>query len=244
MSALFPGEPKKLDVLTHLEEVRKRILFCFIILGCCSVLSFFNGDNILRYLKEPLRGTVDRLIFIGPTEAFVAYVKVSLLSGFIISFPFIILQIWLFLAPAIDRTVKRRVIFWLSIAILLFFLGVVFSRYVALPAALKFLIDFGRRIALPSISLGKYVSFSGAIILVGGIIFELPVFMAILSETRIVEQSMLKKKRMHAYLAILIFSAIITPTQDILNMLIFAIPMIVLYEAGIMIVGAIEKQRA
>jgi len=125
----------------------------------------------------------------------------------------------------------------------LFMTGITFSYCVAIPAALKFLINFGRDVAIPQITLGKYISFFGALILVGGIVFEIPVVMGLLTDAGLIKTRVLREKRHFAVLIIMIFAAVITPTQDVLNMLMFAIPMVLLYEVGLLISKAIERRK-
>ncbi|MFH1411911.1 MAG: twin-arginine translocase subunit TatC [Candidatus Omnitrophota bacterium] len=242
MSPLYPEESKKLDVISHLEELRKRILWCVGIIAAASCGAFFAGDRILAAAKKPIEGLVDSIIFISPAEAFTAYLKVIILTGFVASFPVIIYHLWAFLSPAFEKKKRKRIIVWLVLALALFFAGITFSYSVAIPTALKFLIAFGKNIAVPAISLGKYISFFGALILAGGMIFEIPVVIGLLADVGMLRSSSLRKKRHIAVLAIMVVAAVITPTQDILNMLIFAVPMILLYEMGILIARIIEKK--
>lgn len=241
MSAIYPEESKNLDVIGHLEELRKRILYSLLILCGGAIVSFWQGEYLLAWVRKPVSGLVQELIFISPTEAFVAYIKIAILSGFVITFPFILYNLWAFIAPAMSKKMKGRIVIWLVAGFILFFCGVAFSYFLAIPAALKFLLGFSEGIAVPMITLGKYVSFFGALILVGGITFEIPVIIGLLADANIVKAEFLKKKRHLAVIAIMIFAAVITPTQDILNMLIFAIPMLVLYEVGILIASIIQK---
>ena len=243
MSPFYPQETKKLDVIGHLEELRKRILFSLIVICIASVIAFWKGNFLMTLVKEPIRDLADELIFLSPTEAFIAYIKVALLSGFIISFPVILYHLWAFLFPALSGKVKGRISLWLGFAFILFFSGIAFSYYIAIPAALNFLIKFGSEIASPRIALGKYISFFGALILVGGLIFEIPIIIGLLTDTGILKTSILRKKRHYAILVIMIIAAIITPTQDIFNMLLFAVPMMLLYETGIIIGLLIELKK-
>jgi len=194
-------------------------------------------------VRRPARHLIEELIFISPTEAFTAYIKVVLLAGFVLCFPVILYQVGAFLSPAVRKGARGRIVVWLSLALVCFFAGIAFSYFVAIPAALTFLINFGSNIAVPKITLGKYISFFGALILVGGIIFEIPIIMGLLADAGILNTRLLRKKRVYAILAIMVFAAVITPTQDILNMLLFAVPMIILYEAGLVIAWFIENRR-
>jgi len=243
MSPVYLEETKKLDVLSHLEELRRRILYCLAAFICAAGIAFSQGAIVMALVKAPIRGLVEELIFIGPTEAFVAYIKVAFLAGFIACFPVMLYHAWAFFSPALPRKVRSRVVLWLSASLALFFGGVAFSYFAAIPAALDFLIGFSRGIAAANITLGKYVSFFGALILVGGIVFEIPVVIGLLADVGLVKTRTLRGKRHYAILAIMIFAAVITPTQDILNMLLFALPMILLYEAGILVALVIERKK-
>ena len=243
MNAIYPEETKKLDIISHLEELRKRILYCLAVLLVLAILAFWQGDFLMRFVKRPINGLVAELIFIGPTEAFIAYIKVALLAGFIVSFPFIVYHAWAFLSPAFEKKTRKRIVLWMLLSLVLFFTGVCFSYFLAIPLALDFLMGFSSGIAVPKITLGNYISFFGALILCGGIIFEIPVVIGLLADIGLLRTEVLRKKRHYAVIAVLIFAAIITPTQDILNMLLFALPMIFLYEIGIIIASVIEKHK-
>ncbi|MFH1877255.1 MAG: twin-arginine translocase subunit TatC [Candidatus Omnitrophota bacterium] len=243
MNALYPAEAKKIDVISHLEELRRRILYCIAILLCVTVITFIHGNFLMDLVKRPSAAIIDELIFISPTEAFSSFLKTAFLAAFIVSFPFILYQIWAFLAPAFDRGMKKRVALWLLLSLFLFFTGILFSYLVIIPAALNFLLNFNSGIASARITLGKYVSFIGALILAGGLTFEIPVVIGLSVDCDIIRTDILKRKRHLAFLAILIFAAVITPTQDIVNMLLFAFPMMLLFEAGIIIGSFLENRK-
>jgi sec-independent protein translocase protein TatC len=244
MSSFYPEESKKLDIISHLEELRKRILFCLVILLVAGGVAFWKGDYIMTLVRRPINGLTGELIFIGPTEAFVAYIKVALLAGLIGSFPLILYQVWAFLSPAVPKEMRGRIVVWLIFAFLLFIAGISFSYFLAIPAALDFLLGFSSGIAEAKITLGNYISFFGALVLIGGIAFEIPVAIGLLADAGIIQPELLKKKRHIAYLGIMIFAAVITPTQDILNMLIFALPMVLLFEAGIIVALLVNRNKS
>jgi sec-independent protein translocase protein TatC len=243
MSGLYPPESQKLDVVSHLEELRKRLLICLGFIGTATVLLFIRAHDLIRLAKRPLGDLVSNLIFISPTEAFLSTVKVCLLTGFVICFPVILYQAWSFLADAVPKSLRKNIVIWMFLALLLFITGVLFSYFIALPAALDFLLSFGREIATPAITLGKYISFFGALIFVGGVVFEIPIVIGLLSDLGLLKSELLRKKRHYAILAILVVAAFITPTQDIVNLLLFAVPMILLFEVGIWISALLENQR-
>lgn len=243
MSDVYPPEAQKLNVVGHLEELRRRILICLGYLIIISIIMFANGTKLIALVKKPVDDLNLHLIYISPTEVFTSYLKLSLLFGFVICFPVILFQIWAFLAPAVEKEKRYHVVIWILLALVCFVLGISFSHYIALPVAFKFLMSFGGDVAIPYITLSKYISFFSALVLIGGIVFEIPVIIGLLTDIGLLKSAVLKNKRQYAVLVMLILSAILTPTQDIINMLMFALPMIVLYEVGVVISGFIERNK-
>ncbi len=233
----------KINVLGHLEELRRRVLFVLAVFVVFSGIAFWKGDILVEVLRVPVRDTVGGFIFISPTEAFAAYIKMAVLAGFVGVFPVIVYHSWKFLSPAFTVGSGPRVFLWMTLALLLFYAGIGFSYFVAMPAALDFLIGFPGKGVTPSISLGEYVSFFAALIVCGGMVFQLPIVMGVASDLGIIRAEDLKKRRKYAVVAMMILAAIITPTHDMVNMLIFALPMIGLYEAGIMLSSVLEKKK-
>jgi sec-independent protein translocase protein TatC len=243
MDGLYPDEGKKLDVVGHLEELRKRILISLLFLSLATVAAFSMGGKIVEIVKLPVKAYVKEFIFISPTEAFTSYFKLSLLAGFAISFPVILYQVWAFISPAFSRKKKIRLSLWLMLSFILFVAGILFAYFLAVPAALKFLLSFGSEISVPMISIGKYISFFGAMVLIGGIVFEIPIVISISVDMGFIKTITLRSKRPVAFILIITAAAIITPTQDIINMMIFALPMYLLYEIGILLAIIIEKSK-
>ncbi|MFA5388791.1 MAG: twin-arginine translocase subunit TatC [Candidatus Omnitrophota bacterium] len=235
--------PARMSVIEHLEELRRRIIISLIFLVIATVLSFVFVDKISAVLRLPALGIIENFIFTSPAEVFAAYLRLSVLAGFIISIPFILLQLGLFLMPALGAGKKRAVINGLLASFALSISGLIFSYFLALPFALKFLVNFARDAAMPMISIDKYFSFAGALLLVGAAIFQIPVIMGLLSQLGILNAAFFRKNRKYAMVAIFIIAAIITPTQDIVNLLIFSVPMLALYEAGILACAIIEKRK-
>lgn len=239
----YPSESKNLDFIGHLEELRRRIIISLACFIGTSILFFFQGQALMRMVTCPLKSLNHELIFISPTEVFVAFVKVSLLAGFIVSFPVLLYQLWAFVSPAVQYKARSHIFLWFGTALICFAAGIGFSYGVAVPAALKFLLSFGMDVARAQITLGRYVSFFTALVFIGGIIFEIPVIMGLLAALGILKTKILKEKRAYAILGIMVAAAVVTPTQDIFNMLVFALPMYVLFEIGILLAGFIERRK-
>ncbi|MFP4472990.1 MAG: twin-arginine translocase subunit TatC [Candidatus Omnitrophota bacterium] len=243
MAEPHPEDADHLSVVGHLAELRKRILLYLSTLAVFVVLAFSRGHDLIRIARRPAQGLIEQLIFISPGEAFSAYIKTAVLSGFILSFPFMLYHLWAFVSPAVEREKHKTVILWISMALVFFVGGLLFSYYVALPAALKFLIGFGENIAAANITVNKYISFFGMLMMAGGAVFEIPIIIGLLADIGLVTPAVLKKNRRFAILIILIVAAVITPTQDVINLLIFSLPMMLLYELGIVIASCLEKRR-
>lgn len=241
---LYPEESKKLDFLAHLEELRKRIIYSLAVFALSAIVLFSLSERLMRLVTAPIRGLTGKMIFISPTEAFTAYLTAALLASLVVTFPFILYQVWAFIAPAVPKKKRPHIVVWLLFSLILFLGGFAFSYFLAIPGALTFLMNFGREVASPQITLGRYVSFFGALELAGGIVFQIPIAIALLADTGIVSAQAFRRKRPHAIVAIMIFAAVITPTQDIVNMLIFALPMMLLFEVGLLVATYIEKGRA
>jgi len=246
MHNLYPKESQNLDFLGHLEELRRRLLICLAFLAVASLIAFTQKKLLMGLIERPASGLIEKLIFIAPAEVFGAYIKISLLGGFILSFPVILYQAWAFLTPALTESPRTglRIMVWMAAALVCFVAGILFSYFIAIPAALRFLISFGADIAYAYITLNKYVSFFGALILTGGLVFEIPIVMVLLVDTGLLKTRTVKTRRPYAYLTILVLAAVITPTQDVVNMLIFALPMILLFELGVWIASLVEKGKA
>lgn len=226
---------KPLTWTEHLEELRKRITISLITLGITSVASIPFTQRLLEILKWPAKGTIGRLAFFSPQEAFLIYMRIALLSGLIVSMPIILYQLWAFIAPAIEERLKKRATLFILFCFTAFITGIFFAYFILIPPALKFLLSFGKEQLEPVISAGKYISFVVSLILASGVVFQMPVLSLVLSRLGIITPQILRKKYKYAIVIIFIVAAIITPTPDAFNMLILALPMLFLYEVSIWI---------
>jgi len=243
MNELYPPESQSMGLIGHLAELRRRILTCLIFFTAVVVCLFSQGYLLLDLLEVPAKGIIKEFIFTAPTEAFTTYFTVVLLGAFIVSFPVVLYQLWAFVVPAMPRTSRRFVLIWLLFALVSFLGGIVFSYSILLPSAFNFLVGFGEGIAKPMISLAQYMSFAVAIILIGGVVFEIPFLIGMLTEVGILQSRVLRSGRRYAIFAIFVIAAVVTPTQDVVNLLLFAIPMLVLYEVGILLSQWVESRK-
>jgi len=227
---------KRLSFLEHVEELRKRILHSLFFIALMSFGAYFLADKILPFLVRP----VGRLVFISPQEAFLAHIKVSIFCGVMISVPFLLYQVWAFVYHALDKNEVKVIVTLGPLSLFFFIFGVIFGYFVIVPIGIKFLLGFATNYLTPMISVNNYISFVSMLTLVFGVIFELPIIVVFLTRLGIVTPFLLSTKRRYAILFIFIVAALITP-PDIVTQCLMAIPLIVLYEIGIIFSRCVYK---
>jgi sec-independent protein translocase protein TatC len=217
---------------THIASIKRRLLVIAGTVVACFFLTFAYAAELISWLKRPL---VDDLIFYGPTEALFASIKVSLLAGVVLGLPVIFYQFWKFIEPALLPKERRWAIPLFGLAAGLFGLGLVFCNLVILPLVIQFFVSFGMdRELTPQLAVGTYIDFNVKFLLIFGFAFELPMVLTLLSRAGLVSPQGLARYRKHAVMLTLIVSAIITPDATLFTMLLMAVPLMVLYEVGIL----------
>ncbi len=231
-------EQDKIPFTAHLEELRKRLIVCFIAVGIGFVLSYGFKEKLFQILTRPLISvmqTGDKLIFTGLPEAFFTYLKVALFSGIILSTPVIFYQFWMFVAPGLYEKEKQHMIPIVFLSTFFFVGGSFFGYFIVFPYGFKFFLGFASEIIRPLPSMREYLSFASKLLLAFGLVFELPLIITFLAKLGIVSVSFLKKNRKYALLLFFMGAAILTP-PDVVTQVMMALPLIVLYE--ISIIGA------
>jgi sec-independent protein translocase protein TatC len=224
---------RELSLTGHLDELRKRIIISLVSLGIAVLVSFPFGPVLLRILKAPASGVIDKLAYFSPEEAFLVYMRISFFCGFAVSLPVILQQVWSFLSPAIDDRHKKHGKYFILACLAMFIAGCSFAYFILLPQGLRFLMGIGRGDLEPVISAGKYVSFVTNIILYSGLLFQMPLLGLFLAGIGLIDAAFLRRNFRLAIVVIFAVAAIITPTTDIVNMLFLALPMLLLYEITI-----------
>ncbi|MDA8163187.1 MAG: twin-arginine translocase subunit TatC [Desulfobacteraceae bacterium] len=238
---------KELSLTGHLAELRNRIIVALIAIAAGSALSYAFIEPIFAILARPLEAVLPpgtTLIFTSYPEAFFVYLKLAIVCGVFISSPVILYEIWAFVAPGLYDHERQLVLPFVLLSSIFFVGGGLFGYFVAFPAAFKFFASFGNKYLrlLPNVS--EYFSLTIHLLLGFGAAFELPVFMALLGVVGIIDAKMLRKNRRYAILVNFILAAVLTPTPDIMNQLILAVPLMLLYEISIVLVWLIGKRRA
>lgn len=232
---------KKLTILGHLTELRNRLIKAVIAVVITTIIAFVFADYIFKFLTVPLKG--NELIFIDMTEMFGVYMKVCLAAGVALAMPVLIYQLIMFIAPALTPKEKKYVYLVLPWIAFMFIGGVAFSYFVFLPPAITFLFTFGENIATPQIRIGSYIDVVTRLMLITGIIFELPVVSTFLARLGIVNYKWLASKRKIALVVAFIVAAIVTPTVDLVTQCMVAAPLIVLYEMSIWLARLVQRKR-
>jgi sec-independent protein translocase protein TatC len=221
----------------HLEELRWCLLKSLAAIILASVLCYFFSDAIFRIMVAPLRqslGAGQSLIGTGVTEAFFIEIKVALAGGVFFSCPVIFYQIWRFISPGLSGNEKRLVLPFVLCATLFFIGGAVFCYRVVLPVAFQYFIEqYGTIDVTPAIRIGEYFTFFFRMILAFGVTFELPVFTFFLVRLGIWDYRFMLRSFRYAIVAIFIIAAVLTPTPDVINQSLLALPMLLLYVISI-----------
>jgi sec-independent protein translocase protein TatC len=230
-------DEKKLPLTAHLQELRKRLILSFIAVGAGFILCYALAQPIFDILAAPLLKVMPAggsLVFISVAEAFFTYMKVAFIAGLILASPFILYQIWAFVAPGLYQKEKRYVVPFVLGGSLFFAMGVLFGYFIAIPIGFKFLLGYATDFIKPMPSMKEYLSFSIKFLLAFGLVFEFPVVLVLLSRIGVIDAKMLARQRKYAILLIFVFAAVMTP-PDIVSQVLMALPLIGLYELSIVL---------
>ncbi len=237
---------KELSLTEHLAELRTRLIrsIAAVTVGFC--ISYVFIEPIFAMLSRPLEKVLPpgtSLIFTSYPEAFFTYLKLALVCGIFIASPFILYEIWAFVAPGLYEHEKKWALPFVVFSSIFFVGGAFFGYVVVFPAAFNFLAGYaGQDLKLlPSVS--EYFSLTIKLLLGFGAAFELPIFMVFMALIGLIDARMLRKNRKYALLIIFILAAVLTPTPDVVNQCLLAAPLLILYEISIFLVALIGKRR-
>jgi sec-independent protein translocase protein TatC len=237
-----------MSFLQHLEELRRRIIYSLLGVAVGFGGAWWYHVQIFGFMQNPIMIALrahkldEKLVYLNPTEPFNMYLKVALIAGVFIASPFVLYQVWAFIAPGLYRHERRYVLPFLFSTVGLFVAGGAFGYKMVYPAALDFLIGYSSQFQ-PMITIGEYTDLFLVVVAGMGIIFEMPILIFFLALLGIVSAGWMWRNLRYSILVIFIIAAIVTPTTDILNMCIFAAPMVALYVLSIGIAFLVHPKR-
>lgn len=231
---------RNLTLVEHLTELRNRIIYMAVALVAAILLSY----SFSEILVTDMIGIVPEIsfVFIAPAELLLSYIKIAVILGLAVSSPFLILQIWLYISPGLEKKERRTILFSLLFGGVFFILGAVFAYMVVLPLILEFFMGFQVEGIEEMISFNSYLSLVVNTVLSFGLIFELPSIMVIMTRFGIVRVSFLRKNRKYIILVIFVVAAVLTP-PDVISQTLLALPMILLFELGIFLSRIVERKK-
>ena len=246
-------ENKEEGFISHLTELRKRLIPSFIFLTILFVVCYIFSEEIYGFLVSPYAEAVKdsqierRLIFTALQETFLTYIKVAFFAAFFLTCPYILIQIWKFIAPGLYEHEKSALMPYLVLTPILFLLGGMLVYYLIMPLAIKFFLSFestGLTTALPiqlEAKVNEYLSLVMKLIFAFGISFQLPVILSLLARIGFIDSIFLRERRKYVVIIIFAVAAVLTP-PDPVTQIGLAVPLLLLYELSIISVKVIEKK--
>ena len=238
------GELASAPILDHMEELRRRIIYAAVFWALGVGVAWTYRIQLLELLKAPLKGvhTAVNLVATQLTDQFMLSLTISMWAGLVLALPFIVYQVWAFIAPGLYPSERRWAVPFILGAGLAFAGGAFFCYKVMLPNMVSFLLDFLGGQVQNMLRISDYIGTVITFMVATGLIFELPILSVILTRIGIVNWRMLSKIRKFAFVGILIVAAVITPTPDPWNMTLVAVPIYALYELGVLLSRIFERK--
>lgn len=227
-----------MSLVQHLTELRMRLIKSLLAITGGSVVAYGFIEDIMHYLTEP----VGKLYYLQPSEAFFTYLKVAVAAGFLLALPVVFYHVWRFFLPALTKNERKVLGIVVPVSVLLFFAGLAFSFFFVLPAAVRFFMGFGSPELTAMFSVDRYFDFVLTFVIPFGFVFELPLVITILGSLGLVSSAFLQRQQRVVIFLAFIIAAIITPTPDVFTQSMLALPMIILYEVGYLIVRYILRK--
>ena len=233
-----------MSLMEHLEELRRRILYSLGAVAVAFVGCWLVVERIAEFLAEPIYQVLPeghRLAFLGITDPFIIYVKVAALAALFVASPLVLYQVWRFVVPGLYQREQRGALPFILLGPFFFLAGGAFAYFVAFPFAVEFLLGMGEAFQ-PMITVDRYFRFLLYVILGLGLMFELPIFIFLLAQIGVVTPGFLMRNFRWAVLLIFVAAAVVTPTPDVINLCLFALPTIALYLLGVGAAALVAKK--
>nr|WP_319395913.1 twin-arginine translocase subunit TatC [uncultured Desulfobacter sp.] len=241
-------QEEKSPFTEHLGELRDRLIHAFIAVASGFAVAYFFKEKLFEWLTAPLvtamaKGGNAKLIFTGLPEAFFTYLKVALLGGIALSTPVLFYEFWMFVSPGLYRDEKKYLLPIIFLSLIFFIAGSSFGYFIVFPYGFQFFLGFTTETIQAMPSMKEYLSFASKMLLAFGFVFELPLVLTFLSRMGLVTPAFLKKNRKYALLLFFVGAAVITP-PDVVTQIMMAMPLILLYEVGILGASLFSRKAA
>lgn len=225
------------NIRRHLRGVKRRLLWVAAAFGFGASLTWYFNKAIIGWLLAPAHGHLSPSglpVFTGPTEVFTVTINLVTIGGVVFAVPMLAFHLARFFRPLMSQRAMRLAALSLPAVFACYLVGAAFAYWVLLPTGLGFLLQFGAGIATPMVRISEYMDLALALLFWMGVVFELPLAMFLLSKLHIVSHQRFRRLRRHVSTAAIIFSILVTPTTDYVNMLLVAVPIVLLYEVGVL----------
>ncbi|MDE7315258.1 MAG: twin-arginine translocase subunit TatC [Mucispirillum sp.] len=238
---------KEYPLIEHLEEIKKRLKYIILVLIVLFIAGYSQGEKLVQIIQAPILAALPEnatMTMIEITEMFFVEVKVSFIAALMVSTPFILYQLWLFIAPGLYMHERKYIYGFVFFASILFVLGASFAYFIVFPFGFKFFLGFAANPAYnvdATLSMASYVSFVVHLVLAFGIVFELPAIIFLLAKIGVINDEMLIKYRRYAIVAVFILAAVLTP-PDVVSQLAMALPLLMLYQLSIYIARVFGRE--
>ncbi|MBI5248481.1 MAG: twin-arginine translocase subunit TatC [Desulfomonile tiedjei] len=232
--------------LEHLEELRKRLIRGVIAILMASGVCIFFGERLFSLISAPIVALLPKdssLIFTSLPDPFFTYLKTGFIAGFFVALPYVLYEVWNFIYPGLHKHERRMAAPFIIIATALFYAGGAFAYFLVFPAAFKFFLSYQTVDLKPMIAIREYVSLVLLLMLAFGAVFETPVVIVFLGLLGLFDSALLKKGRRYFVVLAFVIAAILTPTPDVVNQTLMAVPMLLFDEIGIWVLVIFEKKR-
>lgn len=242
-----PRGDGSMTIVEHLDELRRRLILALAAIGVASIVGFVFFDAILDLLLDPYQKALrslpagarpegalaGKLVYSSPIEPFLTFLKVGFFAGLLLALPVVMWQVWGFVTPGLTHRERRLGGPFVLSSVLLFGGGALFA-YVILPRGLSFLFSFGGESLIPLLFVDRYLGFFILMTLAFGLSFEFPLLMIFLAGARVITTAQMRRWRRYVYFGLVVFAAVVTPTQDPYTMLLMTVPLVLFYEAAIL----------
>ncbi len=237
---------QSMGLFDHIKELRQRLFRAIIAWIVGIIIASAFTDTLVVWLARPMENAGVELIVLSPTEAPITYFKIAIAAGFVIGLPYILYQLYAFVAPGLYRNERSVILFGIPAVVVFFVLGSLFTLQVLIPLSLPVLMGFFGEVVRPSYSLENYLSFVTTLVVWMGLLFQTPLVVYVIARLGLLTTKQLSSGRRIVWFIAAVFAAVVTPTTDPVTMLLVTGPFIVLYEIGILLsrVGARQRREA